>query len=303
MKTIGQVILAGIFFWLLLGGHAAFANNLCEPPFCVYDETKIYGGSGERFALVIGNSHYPGNTELSNPQHDAEDISVKLAEMGFQVETLVDASHASMKEAVSRFGGKLLASPKTVGLFFFAGHGMQQNDQNFLIPVDTVDAIQNSGQVQGLALSLNEVVTTMNQGGVSIIILDACRNNPMGETLAGSGRTLQRNKQATAAVPATAGAKDEPAAKSPPAAIGPGLAQPPKATNRALFAYATSPGDTAQDGTGHNSPFTSGLLQTIRKEHRLEEVFAETSESVLNNTHKKQKPWLTHSLGDVRFYF
>ncbi|TAL54593.1 MAG: caspase family protein [Methylovulum sp.] len=81
------------------------------------------------------------------------------------------------------------------------------------------------------------------------------------------------------------------------------LAQPPKASNRALFAYATSPGDTAADGTGRNSPFTSGLLTSIRKEHRLEDVFAETQESVLKKTSKKQKPWTTQSLGDIKFYF
>lgn len=266
---------------------------ICEPPFCDKTKEKRFGESGERFALVIGNSSYPGQAQLANPQNDAADISVKLQEMGFKVETLTNTDFASMKAAIDRLGSKLIPGAKSVGLFFFAGHGMQQSDQNFLIPVDTVEKIETSGQVDGNAVSLNQVVEAMNNAGVSIIVLDACRNNPMAESISGSGRTLKRAE-------ASAGYEQKPATRQ---VMGSGLAQPPKAKNRALFAYATSPGDTAADGTGHNSPFTTGLLTSIRKEHRLEEVFAEAAESVRTTTSKKQTPWLTHSLGDVRFYF
>jgi uncharacterized caspase-like protein len=308
-----------IFMMLALTfGSVAATDMVCEPPFCTPDPDKIYG---ERFALVIGNGGYGSGSALANPPNDAQDISVKLEEMGFNVETLVDASHANMQAAVERFGSKL--SNKAIGLFFFAGHGMQQSDQNFLIPVDTVDTILNTSQVEGNALSLNKVVSTMNHAGVSIIILDACRNNPMGETMASSsGRALANHTTAkvstsdertliraggktntnisSASVTTMQETKAPSSSRLPP--IGSGLAQPPKATNRSYFAYATSPGDVAQDGQGRNSPFTTGLLLAIRKEHRLEDVFAETMESVFKST-GKQKPWTTQSLGDVKFYF
>jgi len=287
-----------LMFFLVSSLYLVNIGNaqICEPPFCDPDVENKFG---ERFALVIGNSDYKAGAHLDNPQNDAADIGLKLQEMGFKVETLIDADYASMKAAISRFGTQLVSGSRSVGLFYFAGHGMQQSDQNFLIPVDTVEIIQTSGQVKGNAVSLNDVVDTMNRAEISIIVLDACRNNPMGEVITGSGRTLARVSSKSAGVNSI-----DPGQKiSPRQPIGGGLAQPPKSSNRALFAYATSPGDTAADGTGRNSPFTSGLLASLRKEHRLEDVFAETSESVLKNTAKKQKPWLTHSLGDVKFYF
>jgi len=289
----------GLLFLLVSSLYLINVGNaqICEPPFCDPDvESKF----GERFALVIGNSNYNGGAHLDNPQNDAADIGIKLQEMGFKVETLIDADYASMKAAISRFGAQLIPGARSVGLFYFAGHGMQQSDQIFLIPVDTVEMIQTSGQVKGNAVSLNDVVDTMNRAEISIIVLDACRNNPMGDVVTGSGRTLARVGSSAAVGVASSDAGQKTSPRQP---MGGGLAQPPKASNRALFAYATSPGDTAADGTGRNSPFTSGLLTSLRKEHRLEDVFAETSESVLKNTAKKQKPWLTHSLGDVKFYF
>lgn len=298
MKKRSYDFFALLFFLFVCNLYLPNEANgrLCEPPFCEF-ERKF----GERFALVMGNSNYKGHAYLENPQNDAADIGLKLQEMGFKVETLIDADYASMKAAVDRFGTQLIPGTQAVGLFFFAGHGMQQNDQNFLIPVDTVEAIENTGQVNGNAVSLNDVVSTMNRAEVSIIVLDACRNNPLGEAINGSGRTLTRvGSASSSSLNSSTSLKQKSVSR---ASVGGGLAQPPKSTNRALFAYATSPGDTAQDGTGRNSPFTSGLLISIKKEHRLEEVFAETAESVLKNTTNKQKPWLTHSLGDIKFYF
>ncbi len=292
MKQLKYYLIV-VFTMLCLFATSIGNAVICEPPFCDKTKEKRFGESGERFALVIGNSSYPGQAQLANPQNDATDISLKLEEMGFKVETLTNTDFASMKAAIDRLGSKLIPGAKSVGLFFFAGHGMQQSDQNFLIPVDTVEKIESSGQVDGNAVSLNQVVEAMNNAGVSIIVLDACRNNPMAESISGSGRTLKR-AEASASSGQTSTTRQ---------VMGSGLAQPPKAKNRALFAYATSPGDTAADGTGHNSPFTTGLLTSIRKEHRLEEVFAEAAESVRTTTSKKQTPWLTHSLGDVRFYF
>jgi len=288
-------LLSALVFCYLLFADVAVAR-LCEPPFCDPAAERSFG---QRFALVIGNSNYLGDAHLDNPQNDAADFSLKLEEMGFQVETLVNGDYASMKSAIERFGAKLMQEPKAVGLFFFAGHGMQQSDQNFLIPVDMVEAIRTHGQVEGYAVSLNDVVDSMNRGAVSIIILDACRDNPFAGAMSGTGRTLSRVGSST-----TVSNTSSSSISRIPRMGGSGLAQPPKASNRALFAYATSPGDVAQDGTGQrNSPFTSGLLISMKKEHRLEEVFAETSESVFKKTGNKQKPWLTHSLGDVKFYF
>lgn len=287
-----------LFLFVVNLSSANVANaQICEPPFCDPDVKSKFG---ERFALVIGNSNYQGDAHLDNPQNDAADIGAKLQEMGFKVETLIDGDYIAMKAAINRFSAQLISGSRSVGLFFFAGHGMQQSDQNYLIPVDTVEAIQNSGEVNDNAVSLNDVVDTMNRAEVSIIILDACRNNPMGEVVTGSGRTLSRVGASASSAMASGNSEQKVMSRQP---MGGGLAQPPKASNRALFAYATSPGDTAADGTGRNSPFTSGLLTSIRKEHRLEDVFAETQESVLKKTSKKQKPWTTQSLGDIKFYF
>lgn len=126
-------------------------------------------------ALVIGNSEYRNATELKNPINDAADISAKLVACGFSVTIMLNCTHLEMERALEHFGEAL--DDSDVGLFFFAGHGIQVKGENFLAAVDT--SIAGETFAKHSSLSLNQVIEVMEDGkNASSIILDACRNNP-----------------------------------------------------------------------------------------------------------------------------
>lgn len=220
-----------------------------------------------RFALVIGNSAYQ-RSPLANPRNDAKAMSASLAAVGFSVTTLTDADLATMREAVLAFGRRLRGSD-SVGLFYYAGHGVQVDGENYLIPVGA--DITDSSEIPLLALSLGELLKTMEraESRLNIAILDACRDNPYST----GARSLTR-----------------------------GLA-PVKAPAGTLIAFATGPGQVALDGNGANSPYSGALSQSIVEFGiPLEETFRRTRRIVLEATDKKQIPW-EHSSLTGEFYF
>ncbi len=167
-------------------------------------------------ALVIGNAAYETVAELKNPANDAEDVAEQLEASGFSVIQEADCNHAEMDRALRRFKRELDKSD--VGLFFFAGHGMQIEGENYLAAVDT-DA-SDEVEAKHSSLSLNRVIEVMEKAkcATSIIILDACRDNPFE-------RAWRRAIEARGLAPVYA----------------------PKGT---LIAFGTSPGQTADDGRG-----------------------------------------------------
>jgi len=220
-------------------------------------------------ALVIGNSNYENGAPLANPENDAKDIGEKLKAAGFDVSQYIDLSQSEMKKAIDEFGLKL--STAEIGLFFYAGHGIQSRGHNYLIPVDAM--LRTENDVEYNCVDAGRILAKMEDANTrtNIVILDACRDNPFE-------RSWSRNSK------------------------GNGLAYM-DAPGGSLIAYSTGPGKTALDGYNRNSPFTSGLLEYINTPNlNIEALFKLVRIKVMNNTDGEQVPWESTSLtGD--FYF
>lgn len=220
-----------------------------------------------RIALVIGNATYD-DAPLANPKNDAELMTATLQRVGFEVTTLIDADQRAMKRAMIAFGRKLRGSDD-VGLFYYAGHGMQVDGENFLIPVDAVIGDELEVPIEGV--SINEFLRTMQRASsrINIVILDACRNNPFARSFRSATRGLAR-------VDAPSGT---------------------------YVAYATSPGAVAYDGNTGNSPYTTALSHAITQPGvPIEQVFKTARRAVLTATKDQQVPWETSSITG-QFYF
>jgi len=212
-----------------------------------------------RLALVIGNAAY-SEAKLKNAVNDAKDIAVKLKAMGFEVTQLLDANYREMEDGVRRFT-KALSGERSVALFYYAGHGLQVDGQNYLLPIDA--HIENEADVRYKTVSAGWVLDGMNQAqgddGINLVVLDACRNNPFT-------RSFHRS-----------------------ASRGFARMEPAKGT---LILYATEPGKVAQDGEGKNGVFTEKLLQAMDQPGlSVEEVFKNAALAVNTSTGKAQTPW------------
>lgn len=212
-----------------------------------------------RTALVIGNAQY-STAPLRNPANDAQDIAKALEALGFDVICKVNADRPEMDEAVENFYRNLTQA--RVGFFYYAGHGMQLNGTNYLLPVDL--EVRSSADVKHRAVKTDWILSKMEDSGskVNIVVLDACRDNPFRGLRGASG----------------------------------GLA-PIQAVRGSFIAYATSPGSVARDGTGRNGIYTSQLLKNIKKPGlTVEEVFREVRKGVGEGTNYEQIPWDSSSL-------
>lgn len=216
--------------------------------------------------MVIGNAQYK-NSPLRNPINDARDISDALTTSGFIVSRYENLTYSKMREAVRDFGEKL--NRGDVGLFYFAGHAVQYRGKNYLLP--TNEDLKHSDEIPSSSLDIDFVLAKMEsaKNDLNIVILDACRNNPLGA----ESRSLDRGLTNVSAAKGT------------------------------FIAFATSPGNVALDGDGKNSPYTKNLAQAIRKGGMtLEQVFKEVRRNVISETNSQQVPWENSSiLGD--FYF
>jgi uncharacterized caspase-like protein len=219
-----------------------------------------------RVALVIGNSNYKtANISLSNPRNDAQDISAILTSLGFEVVTTVDASKREMDLSLQTFAR--LATNADSALFFYAGHAMQFQGRNYLMPTDA--ELEDEISVRYQTVAIDEVRAALDRAnGVKIMILDACRNNPLADRLQ---RTLYGS--ASRAI-----------------ATSRGLARIDK-TQGMVVAYATAADDVAQDGTGRNSPFTSALLRRLQEPGlEIEMMFRRVAFDVNTQTGGRQRP-------------
>jgi len=237
-------------------------------PLQLISQTPISTQSQKRIALVIGNGNYLGST-LANPENDARAMRVALQNVGFTVLEYENLNQSQMKQAIDDFGLKL--KDYDVGLFFYAGHGIQAKGYNYLIPVDA--QLLSEAEVEYECVQADRILAKMEGTGtdVNIIILDACRNNPFE-------RAWTRST------------------------TGSGLAfmNAPKGT---LIAYATSPGSTASDGSGRNGLYTSAILQSITIPNiTIIQMFQQVRSIVNKASNEQQTPWESTSLiGD--FYF
>lgn len=219
-----------------------------------------------RIALVIGNSRYPA-TPLKNPANDAEAMAENLKRSGFNVKLKLNVTRKEMQEAIRNFGTEL-AQQKSIGVFYFAGHGAQLAWRNYLIPVDA--KINQLSDMQTQAVELGTLLDSLKKAGnpMNVVILDACRDNPFGAT-----RIEQKGLSQIDAPPGT------------------------------LLAYATSPGNVAADGVGSNGLYTEHLLKEIlTREAKIEDVFKRVRLNVRIKSQGLQIPWESTSLEDD-FYF
>jgi len=222
--------------------------------------------SAQREALVIGNADY-SVAPLSNPVHDAKDMAKALTGLGFNVTQLINATRREMKQGIRDFGKRLRRSE--VGLFYYAGHGMQANGHNYLIPVDA--DIEQEYEINLEAIDANRILAEMEQAGnrLNMVFLDACRDNPYKRSFRSTNK---------------------------------GLAQM-QAPSGTLLAYATAPGQVAADGMGRNGIFTKHLLKHIHTpELAIETVLKKVRIGVKEETQGRQMTWQHSSLmGDFVF--
>jgi formylglycine-generating enzyme required for sulfatase activity len=216
--------------------------------------------TAQRVALVIGNSNYK-DAPLLNPVHDARDMAELLKQYGFDVLHGENLSQKEMKSLIRSFGDKLRHGG--VGLFYFAGHGVQVADHNYLIPVGAT--IRSEAEIEYESVDLGFVLAQMEEARnqLNILILDACRNDPFARSSRSQARGL-------ATVNAPSGT---------------------------LIAYSTAPGNVAADGDGRNGLYTEELLKQMRKPGlRLLDVFLHTRAAVRKRTDGQQIPWESISL-------
>jgi len=235
--------------------------------------TALIPVQAKRIALLIGNSNYRVGGALSNPVNDVNDMKKVLTNLGFKVILKRNANRRTMINAVQKFGRSL--NRGDVALFFYAGHGLQFQNRNFLVPIGA--NIKSEADIEFEAVDANRVLKQITaNNGINIVILDACRNNPFSQRLSSSGRSFS---------------------------VGRGLARMNSPTGT-LIAYATSPGDLAEDGNGRNGTFTKHLLSALRNKPYLSitELFTEVTGKVVKETKRKQVPWQSASLTQ-RFCF
>jgi uncharacterized caspase-like protein len=227
----------------------------------------LISGAEKRTALVIGNGAY-STGPLKNPVNDATDLSANLKRLGFVVTLKKNASHQEMEDAIREFGDQLRKGG--VGLFFYAGHGVQIGGRNYLLPVGA--RINRDTDVKFQAVDTEIVLAEMGNAGnsLNIVILDACRDNPFGKSFRTASRGL---------------------------AI---ISDAPKGT---FITYSTSPGKVAADGGGRNSPYTESLIRHMRTPGlQIEDVFKEVRKDMGRKTGGQQVPWELSSL-EGQFYF
>ena len=256
VRLIGLV---GLFALALSASAQVLERTLTIDP-----QGEVRGGA--RHALVIGNGAY-GHGPLRNPVNDARAIAKTLADTGFEVLLVENATQVAMRRAIRTFGDKIAAGG--VGLFYYAGHGIQLKGRNYLVPVNA--EIEREYEIEFAAVDVNLVLAMMDAAAnpLNIVILDACRNNPFARSF----RSVQL-----------------------------GLAQM-DAPAGTFIAFATAPGSVADDGAGENGVYTKYLLAEMMKPGvPIELVFKQVRNGVMKETRGRQVPWESSSMrGEFAF--
>ncbi|MEM9248101.1 MAG: caspase family protein [Pseudomonadota bacterium] len=226
----------------------------------------------ERVALVIGNGAYEHASALPNPTNDAADVAQALEQVGFSVTVVLDATHSSMRRALRAFQRK--ATGADVAMVYFAGHGLEIDSSNFLLPVDA--ELQRDVDVAFEAISLDALLVAVEGAReLSLVVLDACRENPFAAQMSQTSATRS---------------------------IGRGLAvvEPTKNT---LLAYAARAGTIAFDGSDRNSPYARALISTLQTPGlEIGLLFRTVRDKVIRETRGLQEPFLYGSLSADPIY-
>ena len=225
--------------------------------------------SVKRVALVVGNGAYQSVPQLPNPKNDAEVVSTLLRKQGFEVVTAIDLSRFELEKAVERFVRSLDGAE--ISLFYYSGHGIEVGGENRIIPVDAT--LNEPQDLETQTFSLQTILLSMqSRSSAQLIYLDACRNNPFND------RAFLLGVDDT----------EKPAGK--------GLAEQ-KGAIGSLIAYATAPGNVAQDGTGDNSPFTEAVIRhSFTQDTDVQSALMKVTEEVWEATQQSQRPWINSTL-------
>lgn len=227
----------------------------------------------KRVALVIGNSAYKNAPVLMNPKNDAQDIGKSLRDLGFFTIVATDLDRNGMNDVLDRFSRAVGGAE--IALVYYSGHGMQFAGKNYLLPIEA--RLENADDVNRFRLMPIDDVFDVLQGaqGARIVILDACRNNPVEDDI----------KRRMASIPGA----------SRDAYLTRGLSR--VSANGLIVAYATQANDVASDGAGRNSPFASALLRNLDKPGLdVRQMFFNVQDEVDRVTAGKQRPELSISL-------
>ena len=248
----------------LISATAAFAALLVAPAEAAVNERRV--------ALVIGNSEYAHVAPLENPLIDSKAVAASLKRLGFEVVEGYNLNMEAMRATVGEYAGRLDGAK--VALVYYAGHGIAVGGDNYLIPTDAV--LKTPADVDFRTLNINLVLRQMQrEERVNVVILDACRDNPLAEELSRSAKGTRS------------------------AGISTGLSEiNTNAAAGTLIAFATDPGKTALDGKkGENSPFTTALLKHMETPGiSISSVMDRVREEVWRSTGEKQRPWVNTSI-------
>lgn len=255
-KPVYCCIFAVLLFGFPSGAFAAVTGQI----------PSAAGQPEKRIALVIGNGAY-SSAPLRNPINDARAMAGTLKNLSFDVILRENLDQKDMKREIQAFGEKIQKGG--VGLFYFAGHGVQVNGHNYLIPVGA--SIEHEKQVEYEAVDMGSVLSEMDyaHNRLNIVILDACRDNPFA-------RSFRSTSQGLASINAPSGT---------------------------LIAFATAPGSVANDGAGDNGVYTGELIKAMMQSGlKIEDVFKQVRSAVREGTRGKQIPWESSSMeGDFFF--
>lgn len=207
-----------------------------------------------RVAAVIGNSRYP-SAALENPKNDAIAMAAALRKLGFDVELKLDATKADMDSVFKRFSQK--AEKATVAALFYAGHGIQVNGSNYIVPIDAKP--QSERDLKREMIKMDDIIDDMGGAKVKLVFFDACRDNPLSRTFSRGGSR--------------------------------GMAAPVEATGT-LISFATKHGNTAADGQGRHSPYTTALLAALENPGgvEIEQMLRKVQQGVRQATNGQQEP-------------
>ncbi len=228
----------------------------------------------KRVALVIGNSAYKHAAQLANPKNDAVDIAAALKQVGFEVVKGFDLDRAGMHQVIRKFARALKQAK--AGVFYYAGHGIQVEGKNYLVPTDAM--LEDATGIDFELIQVGLVQRTMERTSKSnILFLDACRNNPLARNLARAMGTRS-------------------------ASIARGLA-PIESGVGTLISFSTQPGNIALDGTGRNSPYAASLAQHLTMPGQdISSLLIKVRNDVIRATNHRQVPWEHTALTDQFFF-
>ena len=233
--------------------------------------------AAKRVALVIGNSEYEHAGRLRNPVHDAQDMAAQLRQLGFDVTLKTNLAIDGLDDALSAFAEKMAGA--RVALFWYGGHGLQYKGESYLVPVDA--QLTSELSVRRKTIAVADIISQMEgTDRVSLIFLDACRNNPLAEDLR---RRLSARGRAVH--------------------LGRGLGRIPAARGETLIVYSAAPDAIADDGAGRNSPFAKAMLRNMKTPGlEIGVLLKRVRRDVRRMTHGRQRPeWLSRLETEFRF--